>query len=351
MPVKPLPERANLDHLKNQAHDLRKAREAADPPSLQRIREFHPRFSDSGDSEITGARFALSDALLVIAREHGFASWTRLKKHLESGASAAARLEERITDEEFLSALLLLDAGDLDGLRKFLKTHPDAARRRVHFEGMGYFSNPHLIDFAAENPVRNGSLPSNIVAIVEALLDAGSPFGELLSLVSSGRAARECGVQSPLIQLLCARGDDPNSALLPALAHGEFAAAKALVEGGAKITLPCACALDNLALTKSLFDSASDAERHQGLALAAQFGSAACVDFLLEKGLDPNRYNPVGLHSHSTPLHQAAFAGHQETVLVLLRGGARTDLKDTLWNGTAKGWAEHGGHTEIAKLL
>lgn len=351
MPVKPLTECAHLDHLKNQAHDLRKAREASDPPALQRVREFHPRFSDSSDSEISTAKFALSDALLVIAREHGFASWARLKKHLDGRKPFADRLKDRISDPEFSRALALMDAGDLNELRDLLMKHPDLVQRRVHFEGMNYFSHPHLIDFAAENPVRNGSLPSNIIQIVEALLDADSPFGELLSLVCSGRVTRERAVQVPLIRLLCARGDNPNPALLPALAHGEFAAADALVESGAKLTLPYACASGKLDLATRLFASATDAEKHQGLALAAQFGKTSCVEYLLKQGVDPNRYNPVGLHSHSTPLYQAAFAGHRETVEALLKWGARTDLKDTLWNGTARGWAEHGGHSEVVELL
>ena len=34
------------------------------------------------------------------------------------------------------------------------------------------------------------------------------------------------------------------------------------------------------------------------------------VRMLLDAGEDPNRYNPVGAHSHSTPLHQAAVGGH-----------------------------------------
>jgi hypothetical protein len=34
------------------------------------------------------------------------------------------------------------------------------------------------------------------------------------------------------------------------------------------------------------------------------------VRLLLDAGEDPNRYNPVGGHSHTTPLHQAAGGGH-----------------------------------------
>jgi hypothetical protein len=45
---------------------------------------------------------------------------------------------------------------------------------------------------------------------------------ETLALVSSGRVARECGAQVPLIDLLCSYGADPDYAMPPALPHGEF---------------------------------------------------------------------------------------------------------------------------------
>ena len=72
---------------------------------------------------------------------------------------------------------------------------------------------------------------------------------------------------------------------------------------------------------------------------------------LLEAGEDPNRFNPPGAHGHSTPLHQAALAGHADAVRVLLEHGARRDLRDTLWNGTAADWARHEGRPQIAAIL
>ena len=82
-----------------------------------------------------------------------------------------------------------------------------------------------------------------------------------------------------------------------------------------------------------------------------QFGHVAIVRLLLELGEDPNRFNPQGAHSHSTPLHQAAVAGHGDTVRLLIEHGARLDIKDILWNGTPADWADHAGHPEIAACL
>jgi hypothetical protein len=75
------------------------------------------------------------------------------------------------------------------------------------------------------------------------------------------------------------------------------------------------------------------------------------VRTLLDAGGDPNRYNPVGFHSHSTPIHQAALAGHDKLVRLLVERGARVDLKDVLWQGTPADWAKHAGKTEVEVYL
>jgi peptide-methionine (S)-S-oxide reductase len=72
---------------------------------------------------------------------------------------------------------------------------------------------------------------------------------------------------------------------------------------------------------------------------------------LLDAGEDPGRYNPAGLHSHSTPLHQAAFAGHLDVVALLVERGADRDVRDLLYQGTPEDWAGHGGHEEVAHYL
>jgi ankyrin repeat protein len=72
---------------------------------------------------------------------------------------------------------------------------------------------------------------------------------------------------------------------------------------------------------------------------------------LLDAGENPNRYNPSGAHSHSTPLHQAALGGHNEIVRLLVERGARLDLKDVLWQGTPADWAQHEGRTEVEAYL
>ena len=169
-------------------------------------------------------------------------------------------------------------------------------------------------------------------------------------LVVTGNVARECRAQVPLIDLLCDHGADPGSALHAAL-QGGMEAVNALLRRGAPIDLPAAAALGRIEDARRLLPAAASRDRHLALALASQFGHAEIVRLLLDAGEDPNRYNPLGCHSHSTPLHQAALAGHMEVVRLLVKRGARLDLKDILWHGTPAGCAKHEGRAEIEAFL
>jgi hypothetical protein len=357
MPVRRLPENPNLEHLKYQAKDLLKEHEAHDPAAAQRIREFHPRFAGAADRDIFAVPLKLNDAQLTIAREAGFPSWARLKRLIEK-PTLTDRLDlphhERIEDPVFRRAVELIDAGDAAGLRAYLQRHPGLTRQHVVFEGGNYFCNPTLLEFVAENPVRRGKLPANIVDAAKTILDAGvemSALNETLMLVATGSVARECGVKNALIELLCARGADPNSAARAATLHNEFEALHALIEHGARIDLPIAAALGRSDDFQRLLPAADRDDRHLALALATQFRRTEIVRLLLDAGEDPNRYNPVGGHSHATPLHQAACTGDVELVRLLVEHGARLDLRDVLWNGTPADWARHEGKTGVENYL
>jgi hypothetical protein len=357
MPVRHLPPNPNLDHLKYQAKDLLKERTAHTLEVAQRIREFHPRFRWATDAEIFDTQLSLSDAQLTIAREYGFPSWARLKRHIEK-PTLSDRLDlphhQRIENATFHRAVELLDAGDVVGLCAHLNQHPNLVRRHVVFEGGNYFRDPTLLEFVAENPVRHGTLPANIIDVTRVILDAGpsqSAEDATLMLVSTGSVARECRLQLPLIDLLCDYGADPNSALRATALHGEFEAMKALIRRGARIDLPVAAALGRIEDASRLLADANTEDRHLALTLAADFGHVEIVRLLLDAGEDPNRYNPVGGDSHTTPLHQAAGRGHDDVVRLLVERGAKLDLKDILWRATPADWARHAGRTEIEAYL
>jgi hypothetical protein len=356
MPVKRLPSNPSLDHLRYQAKDLLKAHADRNFEAAQRLKEFHPRFRRATDAAIFKAQLSLSDVQLSIAGEYGFPSWARLKRHIETPTlSDHLNLphHERIEDATFRRAVDLLDAGDAAGLRAHLQLHSHLAHQHVVFEGGNYFRNPTLLEFVAENPIRHGTLPGNILDVSKVILDAGvepSALNETLGLVSTGRVPREAGVQINLIDLLCDYGADPKGAIRAAAAHGEFEAVNALLARGTRLDLPVAAALARIDDGRRLLPGASPEDRHDALALAAQFGHVEIVRLLLDAGEDPNRYNPVA-HSHSTPLHQAALAGHEKVVRLLVEHGARLDMKDIIWQATPADWARHAGKTAIEDYL
>lgn len=354
MPTKLLPQRPSLAHLKRQANDLCKAHRAHDTAAAQRIREFHPKCGGLSDDAIFGRAFAQSDALLTIAREYGFPSWPRLKTHIESepAIDTSLRHDELILDPDFRSAVAMLDAGDEAGLRELIALKPSLLKQRVVFEGGNYFRNPSLLEFIAENPVRYGRMPENVVSIARMLLEAGAgDVDETLGLVASGSVARESGKQCEMIAQLCSFGADPDVGMRAALVHGEMDAVQCLLAQGATRSLAVAAALGEVAQMASLVERATPEERHLALSLAAQFGKASTVTLLIESGESPDRFSPVGGHSHATPLHHAVWGGHLETVKTLVEHGAKLDIRDILFDGTPLDWAEYGGRDRVAEYL
>jgi hypothetical protein len=70
-----LPQRSDAGQLRRMAKELRAAARAGDPGAVQRLRNHF---------DADPAAVSLSAAQLVVAREHGFASWPRLMEHLEA---------------------------------------------------------------------------------------------------------------------------------------------------------------------------------------------------------------------------------------------------------------------------
>jgi hypothetical protein len=358
MPTKRLPLQPSVTHLKHQAADLLAAHHARTPQALQRMREFHPQMHGLSDAAIAEAKLTLSDAYVVLAREYGFPSWPKLKGFVESEDAAILYrpAHERIADEDFRRAVDLLDRGDLADLRAHLTRHPDLVRRRLTFYGGNYFRTPTLLEFVAENPSRNRTLPPNIADVARLILDAGgradrSSIDSTLALVASSSVARETGVRNELIDVLCEYGADPNAGVLPALLYAEFDAVQQLLAHGAATTVVAAAALGLTDDARRLAPGATDEERRLALALAAQHGRTGAVRALLESGVNVNGFTPAEGHAHATALHQAALCGNEEIVALLLRQGARNDVRDVLYDGTPADWAEHSGHMELAQRL
>ena len=79
----PLPQDPDLGQLRARARDLQRAVRAGDSAALTRARRWHPH------PTARPAGFPLTAAQLVVAREHGFPSWARLRQHVRTVTAAA----------------------------------------------------------------------------------------------------------------------------------------------------------------------------------------------------------------------------------------------------------------------
>jgi len=229
-----------------------------------------------------------------------------------------------------------------------------------------------LLHYSAANGIEEArqKTPKNAVEIARILLEAGAEVDALAEmygghcttmsmLVSSAHPAK-AGVQVALLETLLdfgasieGRGTTQwRSPLMTALGFGYLNAAEALARRGARVdNIAAAAGLGRLSDVRQLLPAAASENRHRALALAAYHGHLEIVRLLLDAGEDPNRYNPKGIHPHSTPLHQAALAGHDKVVRLLVERGARLDLQDTIYHGTPLDWAIHAGKVEIETYL
>ncbi len=350
---------APLEAYERQAQELFSAVSAGEREAAWRFKWEHPRFRSRDIADVRAASLTIDDARAVVAQEHAFEGWPELEAYVE-----AVGRDERV--RRFEAAVDAVVSGDTGVLRSLLADDPSLARERS--------SRRHhatLLHYVAANGVEGTRqrTPANAVEIATLLLGAGSDpnaladmYGErctaLSMLVSSGHPAA-AGLQGALAETLIdhgaqldGQGSKWQSAVLTALQFGYLDTARALAaRGGSAEHLAIAAGLGRLDDVARMLPHASERERHAALALAAQHGQADVVALLLDHGESPDRLNPEGFHAHSTPLHQAVWADHMHVVRLLVERGARLDIRDTLYDGTALGWADYGGRTAIAEYL
>jgi hypothetical protein len=165
---RPLPDRPNLRHLKDQAKDLLK----------------------------TGEATSITDAQCKIARLYGFASWPKLKAHVES-FDEIGHLKQAI------------DANDIIGVKTLMTRNPT-----LHSAPLGYGKDGPLT-WVAECRVPWESPSLARLAMAEWMIGHGSDVhqggdGPLM------RAALN-GYRIPMMELLTSHGADVN-----AMWHGHF---------------------------------------------------------------------------------------------------------------------------------
>ncbi|HEX5420507.1 MAG TPA: ankyrin repeat domain-containing protein [Gammaproteobacteria bacterium] len=114
MKPRPLPERPNLGQLKKQAKSLLHAAHAHETEALRRFAVL-PSF----EAEMNPAGLALHDAQSVIAREHGFASWSALREEIEARALSF--------DSAVVEFVRLATGGASSRAERLLALHPGIA--------------------------------------------------------------------------------------------------------------------------------------------------------------------------------------------------------------------------------
>jgi Ankyrin repeats (3 copies) len=324
---------ADLDQYKTQAKELLREASAGLPEALARLRQHHRQDNIN-----------LSDAQLVIAKENGFPSWTRLKEFVP-----------------FHDAVQALDTGDLPRLEALLNDHPSLVRYRCRVGAMyeqGYFAGATLLYHVAGNPDR-GPLPQNILDMARVLVsrDFDPKAAEYtIGLLLTSRRASEAGVALPLIDLLVKAGakfdlDAPDILGMPLL-NVAPATAEALVRRGAKMDIRHAAGLGKIEAMKSMLAETIDpAMLEEALAYACIRGQREAAALLSKHGARGDVLVTPGGQTPRTALHEAGNRGHVDIVKLLLASGANPSIVEPRWGGTPAGWAEHGGHPEAAAML
>ncbi|MEX0698133.1 MAG: hypothetical protein WD354_00235, partial [Acidimicrobiia bacterium] len=73
-----LPDRPDLNQLRIQTKELKRALVAGDQSALDRVLASHPKFAGRPAERAEGRTFTLRDAQVTVARELGFESWQKL---------------------------------------------------------------------------------------------------------------------------------------------------------------------------------------------------------------------------------------------------------------------------------
>jgi len=335
-----LPLGIDLEQYKRQATELLRAVRFGEGEALARLRAHHPTMRTAGK----GLGVQLSDAQLVIARENEFASWSRFKEYLL-----------------FRNALAALDDGDARRLAALLDEHPSILQYECRvgpWYEQGYFAGATLLRHVAGNPIRS-PLPANVIEIARLLVERGATKEEAdatIALVLTSRQASERGVALPLIDVLLLAGARfelrAKDVLTAPLLNAAPETARALADRGAPLELHHAAALGDIAaLGRMLETPATQVALDDALMFACVCGQLDAARLLVTRGARGDVLLAPGGRTPRTALHEAANRGHRAIVQQLVAAGARTDVREPRWNGTAADWATVGGHPEIALLL
>lgn len=307
MDPKPLPARPSLEQYKKQAKELLKAYRSADVETIRRVKRTHPRFEKLSEPGFDISKFALADAQLVIAREHGFESWPKFAQRIGVINSEAAAVANPVA--AFIEAAIW--HGTLEAAEAILAAHPEIARTSIHVAAI-------LGDDAA--------VRSFIAADPRSVTEKEAPYdGDALVYLCLSKYLRLDKTRSEAF--LCAAtalldaGADPNTGFTAKDEYGDFETAlygaagvahhaeltRLLLERGADVNdnetfYHAPETYDNAALKVLVESGKMRPDLLAGMLLRkADWHDYEGIKYLLEHGADPNRMTMWGY----TALHQA----------------------------------------------
>ncbi|PTM38906.1 hypothetical protein [Bosea sp. 124] len=256
-----LPPSPDLDHLRKQAKRLLRAARAGTGEALERFATTLPAARDLSLDTLAQRPLRLHDAQSVVAREHGFRSWTELKRYVEWARSAATErlsrwlrfvfegqareraLALRMLDEE--PALVSGDpwlgcvVGDVARIERALAADPDFANRPG-----GPLAMPPLAAVTLSRLIREPGFEDKLLASARLLIGHGADVngrftdprfpGDPLSVLY-GAAGRTH--HAGMTELLLEAGADPNDneSLYHSVESQDLSCTRLLLAAGARV--------------------------------------------------------------------------------------------------------------------
>ena len=332
----------------------------------------NPRLGDGRETPLHAAARRGPPALVEALIEGGALVWqTDRKGRTALEVARRARAHDRaeivtlldvgaIAEPSFRAAVDAIHVGDAAALATLLDAEPRLLRERIvgaevyrRVSRRGYFTDPKLFWFVANNPTLVERMPATILDVARVMIDRGVDAADLdyaLELTMTSSVAREQGQQLPLMHVLLAAGARPTrAAIVMAAGHRELGALRALLDGGQPMSAPIAAALGAEEQLRERLRTVGREDVQTAFGLAVINRHVEAVRLALDAGADVNAWLPV--HTHITALHQATSDDDVALIRLLLERGARTDQSDALWDGTALDWAHHLRRAKARALL
>jgi len=366
MSEREIPTRPNLEQYKKQAKNLVRDCGLGVAAAHARVRRHHPRLDKLGEDEFRGAEVTLTDAQVVIAREHGFESWPKFAKHVEtvnmirSVASIAdpaaafievacvprhaghgsgtleqaemirARYPEVALSSIYTAAVL----ADESTVRGFLARDPGSAKAKGGAHGWDALTYLCFSRYLRIDKTRSDAFVRTARALLDAGASANTGWIEMIDyphprpiLESAIYGAAGIAQHAELSRLLLEREADPNDEETPYHVPEGYdnTVMKVLLESG-KLNQQ---SLNTILLRKS------DWHDEHGIQLA------------LEHGADPNQMTRWGL----TALHQALRRDNGLIIIELLLDHGANFALETRDGRSAVVIASRRGRGDVLDLL